>query len=146
MCAVVCTHSLTYVHTHIRALHTHTHTYIRAYTNAHTHSVIKTDDFTRRLFEIYEEVRHDNRQASSSLYLEDKTGCVCVRRVRMIEAGTFLSSLVPSLQTCALGMHRSDYMVDLSGGDGNLCLRQIELNTIASSFFGLTSRLKEFHE
>ena len=62
-------------------------------------------------------------------------------------------------QTCSLGLHRSDYMVDYSvvsmetqsstgdGGDsGRLCLRQIEINTIASSFFGLTAHMRGFHE
>ena len=85
-------------------------------------AAIKSDEFTRRLFQVYEQVRQDNRQ------------------------------------TCNLGIHRSDYMVDCSpvsmdtdpGTDpsvsNQVCLRQIEVNTIASSFFGLTSRLKDFHE
>ena len=45
-------------------------------------------------------------------------------------------------QTCALGLLRSDYMVDYDGSsvapDREPRLRQIEINTISSSFFALT--------
>ena len=88
-------------------------------------NIVKSDDFIGRLFRIYEEVGQDNRQ------------------------------------TCSLGIHRSDYMVDCSpvsmdtescdsSADSVLseqvCLRQIEVNTIAASLSGLSSRMKDFHE
>ena len=46
-------------------------------------------------------------------------------------------------QTCVLGLTRSDYMVDYASSspgapDRELRLRQIEINTISSSFFALT--------
>ena len=44
-------------------------------------------------------------------------------------------------QAIRLGMHRSDYMVDTVTST----LLQIELNTIASSFAGLTSLVSQLH-
>lgn len=48
------------------------------------------------------------------------------------------------LQTVFLGINRSDYMFDC-GLDGTAALRQIEINTIAASFGGLTSRTADVH-
>ena len=54
------------------------------------------------------------------------------------------------LQTCTLGLIRSDYMVDYVPSemtDGQLRLRQIEINTIASGLFGLSqNRIQQFHQ
>ncbi|NWZ00087.1 GSHB synthetase, partial [Loxia curvirostra] len=47
-------------------------------------------------------------------------------------------------QTVVLGINRSDYMFDC-GLDGTAALRQIEINTIAASFGGLTSRTTDVH-
>ncbi|KAI1233299.1 Glutathione synthetase, partial [Lamprotornis superbus] len=47
-------------------------------------------------------------------------------------------------QTVFLGINRSDYMFDC-GLDGKAALRQIEINTIAASFGGLTSRTADVH-
>uniref|UniRef100_A0A8D2NVP6 Glutathione synthetase n=1 Tax=Zosterops lateralis melanops TaxID=1220523 RepID=A0A8D2NVP6_ZOSLA len=47
-------------------------------------------------------------------------------------------------QTVFLGINRSDYMFDC-GVDGTAALRQIEINTIAASFGGLTSRTADVH-
>lgn len=52
-------------------------------------------------------------------------------------------------QPVALGVFRSDYMID-EGGDGESAgaaprLRQIELNTISSAFAGLSPRVTELH-
>ncbi|NXR83377.1 GSHB synthetase, partial [Pycnonotus jocosus] len=47
-------------------------------------------------------------------------------------------------QTVFLGINRSDYMFDC-GLDGTAALRQIEINTIAASFGGLTSRTADVH-
>ncbi|XP_068603662.1 glutathione synthetase-like [Brachionichthys hirsutus] len=44
----------------------------------------------------------------------------------------------------ALGINRSDYMLD-HRGDGTLSLKQIEINTIAASFGGLASRTPSVH-
>ncbi|NXB37167.1 GSHB synthetase, partial [Eulacestoma nigropectus] len=47
-------------------------------------------------------------------------------------------------QTVFLGINRSDYMFDCEL-DGTAALRQIEINTIAASFGGLTSRTADVH-
>jgi len=47
-------------------------------------------------------------------------------------------------QKAALGIHRSDYMIDVSTASPSL--KQIEINTIASSFGGLSSRLANVHK
>lgn len=45
-------------------------------------------------------------------------------------------------QDIRLGLHRSDYMLDLATGD----LLQVELNTISSSFAGLGSVVSKLHK
>ncbi|KAI9762623.1 MAG: hypothetical protein M4579_000241 [Chaenotheca gracillima] len=53
-----------------------------------------------------------------------------------------------SEQDLSLGMFRSDYMVhvDPSASEPNPELRQVEFNTIASSFGGLAARVSELHK
>lgn len=48
----------------------------------------------------------------------------------------------------SLGIFRSDYMVhqDNLGGLSRSQLRQIEFNTIASSFGGLSARVSQLHK
>lgn len=43
-----------------------------------------------------------------------------------------------------LGLNRSDYMLDQKE-DGTSSLKQIEINTIAASFGGLSSRTPDVH-
>lgn len=47
-------------------------------------------------------------------------------------------------QSIVLGLNRSDYMLD-QGEDGSSSLKQIEINTIAASFGGLSSRTAYVH-
>ncbi|XP_078110440.1 glutathione synthetase [Sander vitreus] len=47
-------------------------------------------------------------------------------------------------QSIVLGLNRSDYMLD-QGDDGSSSLKQIEINTFAASFGGLSSRTPEVH-
>lgn len=47
-------------------------------------------------------------------------------------------------QRIVLGLNRSDYMLDL-GKDGASSLKQIEINTFAASFGGLSSRMPDVH-
>ncbi|KAM8862986.1 glutathione synthetase [Spinachia spinachia] len=47
-------------------------------------------------------------------------------------------------QSIVLGLNRSDYMLD-QGKDGSVSLKQIEINTIAASFGGLSSRTADVH-
>lgn len=51
-------------------------------------------------------------------------------------------------QDLALGLFRSDYMVhvDPNTDSPTPCLRQVEFNTIASSFGGLSSRVSQLHK
>ncbi|XP_077982662.1 glutathione synthetase-like [Glandiceps talaboti] len=78
-------------------------------------STIQVDDFTKRLYDIYEEV-----------YINGS----------------------PS-QPIQLGLLRADYMLDSPKGKETpleeIKLRQIEINTIASSFAGLGSHLPQLH-
>ncbi|XP_059188474.1 glutathione synthetase-like [Centropristis striata] len=47
-------------------------------------------------------------------------------------------------QSIVLGLNRSDYMLD-QGEDGSSSLKQIEINTFAASFGGLSSRTPDIH-
>lgn len=47
-------------------------------------------------------------------------------------------------QSIVLGLNRSDYMLD-QREDGSSSLKQIEINTIAASFGGLSSRTPDIH-
>ncbi|KAL7399512.1 hypothetical protein ABVT39_025778 [Epinephelus coioides] len=47
-------------------------------------------------------------------------------------------------QSIVLGLNRSDYMLD-QGEDGSSSLKQIEINTFAASFGGLSSRTPDVH-
>ncbi|XP_042347190.1 glutathione synthetase-like [Plectropomus leopardus] len=47
-------------------------------------------------------------------------------------------------QSIVLGLNRSDYMLD-QGDDGSSSLKQIEINTFAASFGGLSSRMPDVH-
>ncbi|XP_070574343.1 glutathione synthetase-like [Ptychodera flava] len=78
-------------------------------------SAIQVDDFTRKLYEIYEKVHIKGNPA----------------------------------QPINFAMLRADYMFDTARGKETpaeeMKLRQIEINTIASSFAGLGSKLPELH-
>lgn len=47
-------------------------------------------------------------------------------------------------QSIVLGLNRSDYMLDQKA-DGSSSLKQIEINTFAASFGGLSSRTPDVH-
>lgn len=49
-----------------------------------------------------------------------------------------------SYQSIVLGLNRSDYMLD-HRDNGTSTLKQIEINTIAASFGGLSSRTPDVH-
>ncbi|XP_052818920.1 glutathione synthetase-like [Mya arenaria] len=81
------------------------------------HNVVKVDDYTRRLWDIYTTVRKEG-----------------------------------SAQPLSLGLIRNDFMLDvksscceIQGMPQCLELRQIEINTIASSFAGLASGIWKVH-
>ena len=52
-----------------------------------------------------------------------------------------------TLQPISLGIFRSDYMLDGTNGlSENLTLKQVEINTIASSFGGLSAQMPGLHK
>jgi glutathione synthase len=56
--------------------------------------------------------------------------------------------LLMAVKDLALGLFRSDYMVhvDPTAAKPEPCIRQVEFNTIASSFGGLSSRVSQLHK
>ncbi|RLV83679.1 hypothetical protein DV515_00016418, partial [Chloebia gouldiae] len=73
---------------------------------------------------------------ASTIKVDDFTAQLFRIYVQVLEEGL--------AQTVFLGINRSDYMFDC-GLDGTAALRQIEINTIAASFGGLTSRTADVH-
>jgi glutathione synthase len=49
-------------------------------------------------------------------------------------------------QNLSLGLFRSDYMVHQSTNDPSPTIKQVEFNTIASSFGGLSSQTSRLHK
>lgn len=49
-------------------------------------------------------------------------------------------------QSLTLGVHRSDYMLHDAGDGSPLCPKQVEINTVASSFAGLSQRVTQLHQ
>lgn len=49
-------------------------------------------------------------------------------------------------QTLSLGLFRSDYMADVPSDSKSVSLKQVEFNTISSSFGGLASRVTSLHK
>jgi hypothetical protein len=72
--------------------------------------VAATDDFQRRLLEIYNTCREEGFS-----------------------------------QKITLGIHRSDYMLHDAGDGSPLLPKQVEINTVAASFFGLSQRVTGLH-
>jgi hypothetical protein len=49
-------------------------------------------------------------------------------------------------QSLALGLFRSDYMVHQGDHDSSPVIKQVEFNTIASSFGGLSAQTSKLHK
>lgn len=73
---------------------------------------------------------------ASTIKVDDFTAQLFRIYVQVLEEGL--------AQSVFLGINRSDYMFD-RGVDGTPALKQIEINTIAASFAGLTSRTVAVH-
>ncbi|KAM7425571.1 hypothetical protein ABFA07_023021 [Porites harrisoni] len=71
---------------------------------------IEVDDFTAKIFEIYETTRKEGLS-----------------------------------QPISLGILRSDYMLDKGNKPDDLSIKQVEINTIASSFGGLSPQVRALH-
>jgi glutathione synthase len=65
---------------------------------------------------------------------------------RLIELMREVMSTGGEKQPIHLGVHRSDYMINISKRDKTVGLLQVELNTIASSFGSLSSRITSMHK
>ena len=50
------------------------------------------------------------------------------------------------IQTTALGIHRCDYMIDYNSVTKQIDIKQVEMNTIASSLGPLCERLTDLHK
>ncbi len=82
--------------------------------------VVSNDPYTKKLLELY-----------TDIYINDTSG-----KPNFSEAAD------------ALGIHRSDYMLNLLGDDisSGYGIKQVELNTIASSFAGLAVNVAGLHK
>jgi len=87
------------------------------------------DDFIANLWDVHLRVK--------------KEGYVQVR-YRLITRRSWDLHLTCRRQSLALGLFRSDYMVH--GSDEGLQVKQVEFNTIASSFGGLSSQTSLLHK
>ncbi|NWX83235.1 GSHB synthetase, partial [Nothoprocta pentlandii] len=76
------------------------------------------------------------RTLASTIKVDDFTARLFRIYTQVLEEGL--------AQSVFLGINRSDYMFDC-GADGTPALKQIEINTIAASFGGLTSRTPAVH-
>ena len=56
----------------------------------------------------------------------------------------FLSSIL--LRSTVFGLHRTDYLINAVQDTPSLGILQVEINTIASSYAGLQSKMNNFHE
>ncbi|KAL9595774.1 MAG: hypothetical protein Q9219_006228 [cf. Caloplaca sp. 3 TL-2023] len=66
----------------------------------------------------------------------------------LIEVDDFIAKLWDvHLENLSLGLFRSDYMVhkDPEAPDGEPVIKQVEFNTIASSFGGLSTKVSQLH-
>lgn len=50
------------------------------------------------------------------------------------------------MKNLSLGLFRSDYMVHQETSDATPTIKQVEFNTIASSFGGLSSQTSQLHK
>ena len=94
-------------------------------------SVSLVDDFQGELWRGWKSVRNDLVQVGRVSQTQRAADC----RVNM----------ACSLQPAQLGLFRSDYLLHGAGG-GELEIKQVEFNTIASSFGSLSQRSGELHK
>lgn len=94
---------------------------------------VQVDDFTAKLFGILKHVHEEGRTQ--------------VRGKSLNQTVPLLFWLLPNvslLQSIAVSLNRSDYMLDQSE-DGSTSLKQIEFNTFSVAGFGVTDSLPEVH-
>jgi glutathione synthase len=92
--------------------------------------ILEVDEFIAELWKVHLKVKEE--------------GYVQVHR-------SFLSKIdkiLISLKNLSLGLFRSDYMVhqDLESPNSTPYIKQVEFNTIASSFGGLSSQTSKLHK
>ena len=83
------------------------------------------DDFVRQLWDLHKEIK--------------KEGIVQVCRYH---------SALTYLQNLSLGLFRSDYMIHTNPSESSPTseIKQVEFNTISSSFGGLSSAITDLHQ
>jgi glutathione synthase len=89
--------------------------------------ILKVDKFIAQLWQVHLKVKDEGYvQVLFNLFQQN-----CMLR--------------PS-QNLSLGLFRSDYMVHQSANDDAPTIKQVEFNTIASSFGGLSSQTSRLHK
>ena len=73
--------------------------------------------------------------------LKGERGGLCSGMIQYIPAG-----YCAEFQNLSLGLFRSDYMVHQTTSDDAPTIKQVEFNTIASSFGGLSSQTSKLHK
>ncbi|XP_009074991.1 PREDICTED: glutathione synthetase, partial [Acanthisitta chloris] len=94
------------------------------------------EDFNLLVDAISQNKEFLERTLASTIKVDDFTAQLFRIYMQVLEEGL--------AQSVFLGINRSDYMFDC-GVDGTAALKQIEINTIAASFGGLTSRTADVH-
>ena len=92
---------------------------------------MEVDDFIAKLWDIHATVKEEGYTQVTSLCSLDP----------------LVYQLSVAFKTLNLGLFRSDYMihVDSTGANPTPEIRQVEFNTIASSFGGLGAKVSELH-
>ncbi|XP_066482059.1 glutathione synthetase isoform X4 [Tiliqua scincoides] len=93
-------------------------------------------DFNLLVDEVSRNTEFLERTLASTVKVDDFTAQLFRIYKQVLEEGI--------TQSVTLGINRSDYMFDY-GADGTPALKQVEINTIAASFGGLTSRTTAIH-
>ncbi|KAJ8370633.1 hypothetical protein SKAU_G00106610 [Synaphobranchus kaupii] len=92
--------------------------------------------FNRLVDKISQDTKFLHEALDSTIKVDDFTARLFNIHMHVLQEGCS--------QPIALGLNRSDYMLD-RGTDGNTTLKQIEINTIAASFGGLSSQTPAVH-
>lgn len=90
--------------------------------------LIEIDDFIAKLWKVHLAVK------------EEGYAQVSIMSLNAVFTG------LTAVQDLQLGLFRSDYMVHVDPFEPQPCIKQVEFNTIASSFGGLSSRVSDLHK
>jgi glutathione synthase len=106
-------------------------------------SVATQDPYTAKLLHLYQHIYHPHSMSSSSSSSADQTDRLTLNPADMATITAFAHS------ADQLGIIRSDYMLHQNQnheGSNSYVIKQVELNTIASSFAGLAQKVAQLHK